>query len=153
MVWRGNGALTCPKRVSNSSSFDSFTNVLLFLQAGRKDDIKTPRELASSQSTTFSGYLLRKKGLQWKNRWCVVKEHSLFCYKDFGIGTAEVQVPLYGASVKTVVEGGENDKQHMFVLTCEKEELLFAAENDAEQEEWMMVLNDEITSIENAPSK
>lgn len=120
---------------------------------GRKDDIKTPRELASFQSTTFSGYLLRKKGLQWKNRWCVVKEHSLFCYKDFGIGTAELQVPLHGASIQTVDDTSECDKPHMFVLTCDKEELLFAAENDAELEEWIMVLNDEIQSIENSQSK
>lgn len=124
-----------------------------FFKKGRKDDIKTPRELTSSQSTTFSGYLLRKKGMNWKNRWCVVKELSLFCYKDFGIGTAELQVPLRGASVKPVIEGTEpDDKQHVFVLMGEKEELLFAAENDAEQEEWIMVLNDEIKSIENFPS-
>lgn len=126
----------------------------MLLPAGRKDDIKTPRELTSSQSTTFSGYLLRKKGMNWKNRWCVVKELSLFCYKDFGIGTAELQVPLRGASVKPVIEGTEpDDKQHVFVLIGEKEELLFAAENDAEQEEWIMVLNDEIKSIENFPSE
>lgn len=92
--------------------------------------------------------------MNWKNRWCVVKEHSLFCYKDFGIGTAELQAPLRGASVKLVVEGSDSDdKQHVFVLMGEKEELLFAAENDAEQEEWIMVLNDEIKSIENFPSK
>ena len=121
---------------------------------GRKDDIKTPRELASSQSTTFSGYLLRKKGPNWKNRWCVVKEHSLFSYKDFGIGTAELQVPLHGAFIKTVdADSSECDKPHMFVLTCDKEELLFAAENDAELEEWIMVLNDEIQSIENLSSE
>lgn len=128
--------------------------MLFSLLTGRKDDIKTPRDLTSFQSTTFSGYLLRKKGPHWKNRWCVVKEHSLFCYKDFGIGTAEIQVPLHGASIKILDDGNvENDKQHMFVLTFDKEELLFAAENDAELEEWIMVLNEEIKSIENSSSK
>lgn len=121
---------------------------------GRKDDFKTPRELTSFQSTTFSGYLLRKKGPHWKNRWCVVKEQSLFCYKDFGIGTAEIQVPLHGASIKILDDNdAEYDKPHMFVLTCDKEEPLFAAENDAELEEWIMVLNEEIKSIENSSSK
>ena len=50
-------------------------------------------------------------------------------------------------------DNSECDKPHMFVLTCDKEELLFAAENDAELEEWIMVLNDEIQSIENSSSK
>jgi len=35
----------------------------------------------------------------------------------------------------------------------DKEELLFATENDAELEEWTMVLNEEIKSIENSSSK
>ena len=121
---------------------------------GRKDDIKTQRDLTSFQSTTFSGYLLRKKGPHWKNRWCVVKEQSLFCYKDFGIGTAEIEVPLHGTSIKILDDNeAEYDRPHMFALTCDKEELLFAAENDAELEEWIMVLNEEIKSIENSSSK
>lgn len=124
-----------------------------FFKKGRKDDIKTPRDFTSFQSTTFSGYLLRKKGPHWKNRWCVVKEQSLFCYKDFGIGTAEIQVPLHGASIKILDDNdAEYDKPHMFVLTYDKDELLFAAENDAELEEWIMVLNEEIKSIENSSS-
>lgn len=41
----------------------------------------------------------------------------------------------------------------MFMVSFDKEEVLFAAENDAELEEWIMVLDDEIKSIENSPSK
>ena len=83
-----------------------------------------------------------------------MKERSLFCYKDFGIGTAEIQLPLHGASIKILDDNdAEYDKPHMFVLTCDKEELLFAAENDAELEEWIMVLNEEVKSIENSSSK
>lgn len=119
-------------------------NVLIHL--GRKDD-KSPRDLSSFQSTTFSGYLLRKKGLNWKNRWCVVKEHRLFCYKDFGIGTAELEVPLQDTSIRTLEEN-DPEKPHMFVLVCDKEELLFAAENEAELEEWITVLKDEIEAKE-----
>lgn len=52
----------------------------------------------------------------------------------------------------TTVEETDPEKPHMFILTCEKEELLFAAENDAELEEWIMVLKDEIEAIENSPS-
>ena len=83
-----------------------------------------------------------------------MKEHFLFCYKDFGFGTAEVQVPLHGACIKTLDDSSaEYDKPHMFMLTYDKEELLFAPENDAELEEWIMVLNEEIKSIENSSSK
>ena len=139
-------------RVLSNRIFDIFLHSLVSL-AGRKDDLtKSPRNLPSFQSTTFSGYLLRKKGPNWKNRWCVVKEHSLFCYKDFGIGTAELEVPLQETSIKTVEES-DPEKPHMFVLTCEKEELLFAAENEAELEEWLMVLKDEIDAIDDSPGK
>lgn len=59
---------------------------------------------------------------------------------------------MHETSIKTVEES-EPEKPHMFVLTCEKEDLLFAAENEAELEEWLMVLKDEIDAIENSPSK
>ena len=96
---------------------------------------------------------MRKKGPLWKNRWCVVKEHSLFCYKDFGVGTAELEVPLHGA-VMSVLNENEAEKQaYMFALNSEKEELLFAAENDAELEEWIMVLEEEIKVNEELSSK
>lgn len=36
----------------------------------------------------------------------------------------------------------------MFVLICEREELFFAAENEAELDEWLLVLKDEIEAIE-----
>ena len=126
---------------------------MFIILTGRKDDIaKSPQELSSFQSTTFSGYLLRKKGLNWKNRWCVVKEHRLFCYKDFGIGIAELEVPLPDTSIRTLEES-DPEKPHMFVLTCDREELLFAAENEAELEEWIMVLKDEIEPTESSPGK
>lgn len=122
-----------------------------FLLTGRKHDLtKSPRDPSSFKSTTFSGYLLRKKGPNWKNRWCVVKEHSLYCYKDFGVGTAELEVPLYETTIKTAEEN-DPEKPHMFVLTCEKEELPFAAENEAELEEWLMVLKEEIKAIDMSP--
>ena len=59
---------------------------------------------------------------------------------------------MHDSSIRTVEES-DPEKPHMFVLTCEKEELLFAAENEAELEEWLMVLKDEIEAIENSPSK
>ena len=61
---------------------------------------------------------------------------------------------MNGASIKILDDNiAEYDKPHMFVLAGDKEELLFAAENDAELEEWIMVLNEEIKSIENSSSK
>ena len=61
---------------------------------------------------------------------------------------------MHGASIRILNDNdAECDKPHMFVLTYDKEELLFAAENDAELEEWIMVLNEEIKSIENLSSK
>ena len=61
---------------------------------------------------------------------------------------------MHGASTRILNDNdAEYDKPHMFVLTYDKEELPFAAENDAELEEWIMVLNDEIKSIESLSSK
>ena len=119
-----------------------FHNISLFqLVSGKKGEEKI-RQYAS-KSTTFSGYLLRLKGSTWKTRWCVVKENTLFCYKDFGVGATELEIPLPGKSVQCIAEG--NLKQpFVFVIGAEKESFSFAAENDAELEEWMMVLTDEI---------
>lgn len=120
---------------------------------GRKDDSsRSLQDLTSTKSTTFSGYLLRKKGPNWKNRWCVVREHWLFCYKDFGVGIAELEIPLHDTSIKAV-EHNYAERPHMFVLICQREELYFAAENEAELEEWLLVLKDEIEAIESSTSK
>jgi hypothetical protein len=112
---------------------------------GKKDE-KFYQQTAS-QSTTFSGYLIRKKGNTWKNRWCVVKDHSLYCYKEFGAGLAELELTLVGCGVAAVPEG-EGEKQFMFVLSADKEQLHFAAENDAELEEWLVVLENEAGSAD-----
>lgn len=123
----------------------------IFSKGRKHDPGKGLRDISSTKSTTFSGYLLRKKGPNWKNRWCVVKEHWLFCYKDFGVGIAELEVPLLDTSIKTV-EDKDYEKPYMFILTCEKEDLYFAAENEAELEEWLLVLKDEIEVTDNSTS-
>ncbi|XP_032228436.1 uncharacterized protein LOC5504265 isoform X2 [Nematostella vectensis] len=116
-----------------------------FFKKGKKDD-RAQRE-AGGSTTTFSGYLSRKKGHSWKNRWCVVKDHSLQCYKDFGVGLAELELTLAGCKV-TMVPEGEGERPFVFILTADKEDLQFAAENDAELEEWIMVLDSEAKWIE-----
>ena len=87
------------------------------------------------------------KGSLWKSRWCVVKEHTLFCYKDFGVGTAELDIYLPGNSI-VCVPGQDCEKPYLFVINTAKEEHCFAAENDAELEEWIMVLEDETKIVE-----
>lgn len=147
----------CPKVKRHSSLVTSLSSKAMRVKSriagsifnkGRKDDCnKSHQDLINTKSTTFSGYLLRKKGPNWKNRWCVVKEHWLFCYKDFGVGTAELEIPLHDTLIKTV-EHNYTGKRHMFVLICEREELFFAAESEAELDEWLLVLKDEIEAIE-----
>ena len=51
------------------------------------------------------------------------------------------------------MEDKEYEKPYMFILTCEKEDLYFAAENEAELEEWVLVLKDEIEVTDNSTSK
>lgn len=113
---------------------------LFIFFAGKRGDDKFKQY--ASKSTTFSGYLLRLKASVWKSRWCVVKEHTLFCYKDFGVGAAELEIHLPGKSVECIAEG-DSKKPFVFLITTEKESYSFAAENDAELEEWIMVLTDE----------
>lgn len=77
----------------------------------------------------------------------MVKEHSLFCYKDFGVGAAELDIYLPGKSVECIAES-DAKKPFIFVISTEKESYQFAAENDAELEEWLMVLKDETKLVE-----
>lgn len=58
-----------------------------------------------------------------------------------------MEIPLHDTLIKTV-EHNYTGKQHMFVLICEREELFFAAESEAELDEWLLVLKDEIEAIE-----
>lgn len=105
-----------------------------------------------SKTTIFSGYLLRKKGSVWKRRWCVVKEHSFFCYKDFDIGVSELEFQLEGCSVNCLEESVA-ERPFTFSIRFQNEVVVLAAENDAELEEWIMVLKTECASNESSYSK
>lgn len=112
---------------------------------GKKDD-KSSQEI-TSHSTTFSGYLARKKAGTWKNRWCVVKDRTFFCYKDFGANLPELELTLEGCVVETLPDR-EGEKPYCFILVADNEQLQFAAENDADLEEWMEVLEREVRVTE-----
>lgn len=105
-----------------------------------------------TKSTTFSGYLLRKKGAVWKNRWCVVKEHKFFCYKDFGVPVSELEFHLEGCIVNCLQES-DAEKPFVFTIRSQNDVLFLAAENDAELEEWIMVLETESALHESSSCK
>lgn len=121
-------------------------NIFPILVLSGKKDEKGYQE-SSSHSTTFSGYLTRKKAGVWKNRWCVVKDKSLHCYKDFGANLPELELTLEGCVVESLPDR-EGEKPYSFVLTADKDRLQFAAENDADLEEWLEVLEKEVLKSE-----
>ncbi|KAJ7371697.1 hypothetical protein OS493_023728 [Desmophyllum pertusum] len=103
-----------------------------FFKKGRKDDTKTPRELASFQSTTFSGYLLRKKDCIGKIDGVLSKSTLCSATKTFGIGTAEPPgSPPWRLDKKRWMSRAVDVRSRTCLwYRLIKEEVLFAAEND-----------------------